>query len=111
MKSVTLLGLKSCDTCRRAFKSLTGAGYVVAFRDVRADPLGEEDRARLVAAFGDGIVNHRSATWRGLDATARAGTPDDLLAAHPAVMKRPVLDRDGALTLGWSPAVQAIYLD
>ena len=31
------------------------------------------------------------------------------LAAHPTLMKRPVIERDGALTLGWGKDVQVRY--
>jgi arsenate reductase-like glutaredoxin family protein len=34
----------------------------------------------------------------------------DLLAAHPALMKRPLIERDGELFLGWSADVQKALL-
>jgi arsenate reductase-like glutaredoxin family protein len=38
----------------------------------------------------------------------RKGAPADLLAAHPALMKRPVIRaEDGTLYLGWGKDVQA----
>jgi len=33
-----------------------------------------------------------------------------LLAAHPALMKRPVVDGPGGLTLGWGADAQAAHL-
>lgn len=103
-----LYGLKTCDTCRKALKALEGAGHSVQFVDVRAEPLGADQLAEFLAVFGDALVNTRSTTWRGLSEDDRKRAPADLLAAHPALMKRPVIRADdGTLYLGWGAAVQA----
>ena len=99
----TIYGLKTCDTCRKAIKALPGA----TFRDVRAEPLDAGEIAEFLAAFGDRLVNRASATWRELDDTEREKPPAVLLAAHPALMKRPVIRSDGALHLGWTPETRA----
>ena len=98
-----IYGIKTCDTCRKALAALPGAEFV----DVRATPLDAATLARFIAAFGDGLVNRSSTTWRGLDEATRALSLADLLAQNPTVMKRPVIDRDGALYLGWKADVQA----
>lgn len=103
---ITLYGLKTCDTCRKALKSLDNPVFV----DVRADGISAADLARFYAAFGDALVNTRSTTWRGLSDAERAGDPLDLLAAHPTLMKRPVIDTGSALYLGWTRDVQAALL-
>jgi Spx/MgsR family transcriptional regulator len=106
-----LYGLKTCDTCRKALKSLEAAGQSVRFVDVRAEPLGADRLAEFLGAFGDALVNTRSTTWRGLSEEERKGAPADLLAAHPALMKRPVLRaEDGTLYLGWGKEVQAALI-
>ncbi|QHQ34315.1 arsenate reductase family protein [Algicella marina] len=104
--NLTLLGLPTCDTCRKARKALEAAGHDVTFRDVRAEPLSEDERARLLAEFGDNLVNRNSTTWRGLSDWMRESEADDQLREHPALMKRPVIDGDGVLTLGWDDAVR-----
>ncbi len=106
---VRLYGLKNCDTCRKAFKMLTGNGFAPEFVDVRKQGVPAAELARFYDEFGAALVNTRSTTWRGLDAAARAEDPLALLAAHPALMKRPVIDRDGVLTLGWGKDVQARF--
>lgn len=106
-----LYGLKTCDTCRKALKALAAAGKSVRFVDVRAEPLAADQLAEFLAAFGSALVNTRSTTWRGLSEEERKGAPADLLAAHPALMKRPVIRTgDGALYLGWGKDVQAALL-
>ncbi|CUX82690.1 MAG: ArsC family protein [Roseibaca calidilacus] len=100
--TTTILGLKTCDTCRKAIKALPDA----AFRDIRADPLSAEERATLIAQFGDAVINRASTTWRGLSDDDKAMDPDDLLAAHPTLMKRPVIQKNGAWYLGWKVDTQ-----
>lgn len=105
-----LYGLKTCDTCRKALKALETAGHAPDFVDIRATPLPPEQLATFHAAFGEALVNRRSTTWRGLSEAERAGNPLALLAAHPALMKRPVIEADGQLWLGWGKDVQTALL-
>ncbi|MFC3057677.1 arsenate reductase family protein [Paenirhodobacter populi] len=105
-----LYGIPTCDTCRKAKKALEAAGQAVTFRDVRAEPLTSDEIGTFLAAFGDRLVNRASTTWRGLSETERAETPEALLAAHPALMKRPILQSGDRLTLGWDAKTQAEWL-
>lgn len=105
-----LYGISTCDTCRKARKALEAAGHAVTFRDVRTDPLDAAEIARFLAAFGDRLVNRSSTTWRGLSDAERSAAPATLIAAHPALMKRPVLEDGPRLTLGWDAVTQASWL-
>lgn len=108
---MTLYGLKNCDTCRAALNALREAGRAPDVVDVREAPLGPADIARFLDAFGETLINRRSTTWRGLSEAERQMAPEALLAAHPALMKRPVIEDDGGtLSLGWGPEVQAALL-
>jgi arsenate reductase-like glutaredoxin family protein len=100
-------GLKTCDTCRKALVALRAAGRDPLGIDVRADGIGAADLQAIVAAFGPGAVNRASATWRGLSEEERALPPDALIARHPTVMKRPVINDDGRWHLGWDAGVRA----
>lgn len=103
-------GLKTCDTCRKAGKALAAAGHQPEVIDVRADGIDPTDLAQIIAVFGDGAINRASTTWRGLSEAEKASDPSALLAAHPTLMKRPVIEHDGAWTIGWKADVQAKYL-
>ncbi|MGV6811609.1 MAG: arsenate reductase family protein [Brevirhabdus sp.] len=105
-----LYGLKTCDTCRKAAKALEAAGKDVDIVDIRQDPLDGRTRARFLAAFGDALVNRRSTTWRGLSQSERDADAEALLAMHPTLMKRPVIEDGQVLTLGWDKAAQAAHL-
>jgi arsenate reductase len=98
-----IYGLKACDTCRKALKALNGAELV----DIRATPLSGDMLAQAHQQFGAALVNTRSTTWRGLSDEDRQKDPLELLAEHPALMKRPLVEKDGQLYLGWTKDVQA----
>lgn len=98
-----LYGLKNCDTCRKALKSLPDAQLV----DVRAEGVPAEILQAAHAQFGAALLNTRSTTWRGLNEAERARPTLELIADHPALMKRPLIETGGALLLGWTKEVQA----
>jgi arsenate reductase (glutaredoxin) len=98
-----IYGLKNCDTCRKALKALPDAQLV----DVRADGISLELLQAAEAQFGAALLNTRSTTWRGLDESERARPELDLLQDHPTLMKRPLIETNGALHLGWTKEVQA----
>lgn len=100
--TLTILGLKTCDTCRKAIKALPQA----TFRDIRTDPLSAEERAALLQQFGDALINRASTTWRGLSDTEKTQCSGALLAAHPTLMKRPVIRKGNDWYLGWKPDTQ-----
>ena len=104
-----LIGLKTCDTCRKARKALDAAGFDVAYTDVRADGLTEGDIDAILAEFPVKAINKSSTTWRGLSDEEKSSDPKALLLAHPTLLKRPVII-DGAMTLGWDKSVQAQWL-
>ncbi len=104
---VTLYGLKTCDTCRKARKALIEAGHAVEYIDVRDDGVGANKLARFQCAFGAALINKRSTTWRTLSEVERSRPALQLLAAYPTLMKRPVIVVGNDLFLGWDKEVQS----
>tara|TARA_R110000851_G_scaffold162001_6_gene305750 strand:+ start:572 stop:1015 length:444 start_codon:yes stop_codon:yes gene_type:complete len=104
--AMILYGIKTCDTCRKALKALGN----VTFHDVRADGLPSEVAQAAWAQFGEALVNRQSTTWRGLSEAERAQEALTLLAAHPTLMKRPLIDAGGTLYLGWGKDTQHALL-
>lgn len=98
-----IYGLKNCDTCRKAIKAYPDA----TFRDVRADGVPQDVLAAALGAFPDVLLNTRSTTWRGLSEAERGQAPLSLIAAHPALMKRPLISIKNRLFLGWNNQIQA----
>ena len=103
--------LKTCDTCRKAIKALQAAGHTPDLTDVRADGVDAATLERWMAAVGrDVLLNTRSTTWRGLEESERADLTDEkalaLMTAHPTLIKRPVIETDGTVHVGWTKDVQ-----
>ena len=110
MGDLTLYGLKTCDTCKKAIKALEAVGHTVTYIDVRADGVPSDVLEGWLAEHGEALINTRSTTWRGLDDEQRLQAQTDpvtLLGLHPTLIKRPVIVSDGVVTVGWSKAVQA----
>ena len=110
--SLKLYGLKNCDTCRKALKALGAAGRAHDFVDVRADGVSAEQIAGWAGAVGwEKLLNTKSTTWRGLSEAEKADVNEAkavaLMADHPTLLKRPVIEADGNVTVGWSADVQA----
>jgi arsenate reductase len=98
-----LYGIKNCDTCRKALKLLPSAELL----DVRAQGVPLETIQAASTQFGPALLNTRSTTWRGLSEEERARPALELLAQHPALMKRPLIENGETLYLGWTKEVQA----
>lgn len=98
-----IYGLKNCDTCRKAMRSLPEARLV----DVRVDGVPAQVLARAFDQFGDALLNTRSTTWRELSEDERRKDPLTLMSEHPALMKRPLIARGDVLLLGWNKDIEA----
>jgi len=97
--------LKTCDTCRKAIKALSGRNPSLV--DVRADGVAREILKGWLENLGaDLLVNRKSTSWRNLSEAERAGDPLALLEANPTLMKRPVIVEGENVHLGWSKSVQ-----
>lgn len=94
---ITVYGIKTCDTCRKAMKWLAAEGIEARFHDLRADGLDPKALDAWIAAHGwELLLNRRGTTWRKLPAseteTVDAMRARTLMLAHPALIKRPVFD-------------------
>lgn len=107
---IELWGLKSCDTCRKALKELQAAGKEAEIADIREGLDAARLAGWLEAAGPEALVNRRSTTWRGLSEAERGAPPDALLLAHPALVKRPVIEHGGRVLVGWDDEARAALL-
>ena len=100
---LTVYGLKSCDACRKARKALGDREH--RFHDLREDGLDAAMLDRWIGALGwEALLNRRSTTWRALDEAGKAeldaGRVRGLMLAHPALVKRPVIDDGATVRIG-----------
>jgi arsenate reductase (glutaredoxin) len=102
-----LYGISTCDTCKRALKTLQAAGKEVTFRDIRATPLTGSEIDTIVHEFGSRAINTQSTTYRAFNDFLKASEPEAQIAAQPTVMKRPVIQDGTRWYLGWDSATEA----
>lgn len=109
--TLRIYGLKNCDTCRTAVKELEAAGHAPELVDIRT---GADLATRLpgwLAAVGDRLVNRSSTTWRNLPdadkARASGVSLEGLLLGNPTLIKRPVIETDGEVLVGWTKETKA----
>ena len=106
---IKLYGIKNCDTVKKARRWLEDNGIQYHFHDFRQDGLDKKQLGGWVETLGwEAIVNKRSTTWRNLSDEEKGITTNaqsiKLLAANPTLIKRPVIEKDKVLLIGFKEA-------
>ena len=103
----TLYGIPNCDRVRAARRWLQEHGIEHRFHDTRADGLPQARlRAWSKALGAEALLNRRGRSWRELSAAEREAAASDagilkLLATHPLLLRRPLLEADAGSLLGF----------
>ncbi|RLM27865.1 ArsC family reductase [Brenneria alni] len=112
--TLTMYGIKNCDTIKKARRWLEEQQIDYRFHDYRADGLDEQHLQRFIDQLGwQPLINTRGTTWRKLseeqrniinsDTASSEATAKALMLAQPALIKRPLLvTNDGKALLGFS---------
>lgn len=104
---LTIYGIKSCDTCRNARKYLAEHDIEFRFHDVRDDGLDIQMLERWSARIAwEKLLNRRSISWRKIPEVDRNDMDRDrafaLMIDRPTLLKRPVLESEKFLAVGFS---------
>lgn len=102
----TIYGIKNCDTMKKAFRWLDEQNVAYVFHDYRKEGLERATLENWIKQLGwEKVVNKRGTTWRQLDKETQEAMNDEtvisVLLDKPAMIKRPLLDHQGKLTLGF----------
>jgi Spx/MgsR family transcriptional regulator len=111
-KTVTIYGIKACDTMKKARTWLDTHGVGHAFHDYKVQGVGRDQLRAWARSVGwETLLNRAGTTFRKLPDVDRAALDEakaiTLMLAQPSMIKRPVLDVDGALIVGFKPEVYA----
>jgi arsenate reductase len=106
---VTLYGIRNCDTMKKAWTWLDQHGVAYDFHDYKKQGI---DRARLEAwaerVGWEKLLNRAGTTFKKLPDSDKQGVDQvkaiALMLAQPSMIKRPVLEADGKLLVGFTPA-------
>lgn len=112
--SVTIYGIKNCDTMKKARSWLEDRGIDYAFHDYKKEGLDGETLDRFLKSIPwEQLLNRAGTTFRKLPEEERrtvdAAKARELMLAQPSMVKRPVLDHDGKLTVGFKPDQYEAY--
>ncbi len=105
-----LFGIKNCDTVRKARRWLEEHNIPFEFHDVRADGLEPSQVAHWIDSLGwELVLNKRSTSWKKIDDERRknldAKRVNALLVEYPTLIKRPVLEYNGSVNVGFKPDI------
>ena len=106
--SATLYGIKNCDTMKKARAWLDAKGVPYAFHDYKAEGIDRPQLEAWIRAVGwETLLNRAGTTFRKLPEADKADLDERkalaLMLDQPSMIKRPVLDLDGRLLVGFKP--------
>ena len=107
-KTITIYGIKNCDTMKKARAWLEGQGIAYDFHDYKTAGI---ERGRLegwASKVGwETLLNRAGTTFRKLPDKEKEGLTGKkavaLMIGQPSMIKRPVLDVGGKLVFGFKP--------
>jgi len=106
--SVTIYGIRNCDTMKKAFAWLDANGVAYSFHDYRVGGIDADTVWRWCKVAGwEKVLNKSSRTFRALPDSKRDGLDEtsaiDLMIGEPPMIKRPVLDTGSGFEIGFKP--------
>ncbi|HEV7634043.1 MAG TPA: ArsC family reductase [Bradyrhizobium sp.] len=112
MSSITIYGIKNCDTMKKARAWLDGHGVAYDFHDYKAAGIAREKLKAWSDQVGwETLLNRAGTTFRKLPDADREGLNERkalaLMLAQPSMIKRPVLEAGSTLLVGFKPDIYA----
>jgi arsenate reductase len=103
-----LYGIKNCDTMKKARAWLDSKGVPYTFHDYKTQGVDRGRLERWVKRVGwETLLNRAGTTFRKLPTTDKENLGErkalELMLAQPSMIRRPVLEKDGELRVGFAP--------
>jgi arsenate reductase len=108
--AITIYGIKSCDTMKKARTWLESHGVKYEFHDYKASGIDATTLARWSKQAGwQTLLNRSGTTFRKLPDAQKADLDErkalELMRAQPSMIKRPVLEMGTRIVVGFKPEV------
>lgn len=106
-----LYGIANCTTVKKARVWLAEHGKDVVFHDFKKSGIAAEQLDGWISQIGwESLINRQGTTWRKLDPEAQAAIADAasakvLMLSTPSIIKRPVLEMNGKIHVGFKPEI------
>lgn len=106
--TVTMYGIKNCDTIKKARAWLDAHAIAYDFHDYKTAGVDPARLARWIGMHGwETVLNRAGTTFRKLPEADRQDLDADkataLMLAQPSMIKRPVLEYPGGVLVGFAP--------
>jgi len=106
--TVTIYGIKNCDTMKKAFAWLGARGVTYDFHDYKKVGVTNAQLTQWCRAAGwQAVLNRAGPTFRKLDDADKEALTQAraiaLMIAQPSMIKRPILEAGGKLEIGFNP--------
>jgi len=113
--TLTLYGIKNCDTVRKARKWLDAHAIEYRFHDFKTDTLHEQTYAAWRKEHDVfTIVNKRSTTWKKLTEQEQDAITNEsdfsVIQQHLSLIKRPVLDNQATQIFGFKEETYSTFV-
>lgn len=109
--SVTIYGIKNCDTMKKAFAWLDAHGVAYAFVDYKKTGAPDALAAWADKVAWEKLLNRAGTTFKKLPDADKADLDREkalaLMRAQPSMIKRPVVEAKGKVLVGFDPAAFA----
>jgi arsenate reductase len=111
-RAITIYGIKTCDTMKKARAWLDAHKIAYDFHDYKTAGLERAVLEGWAKKVGwEVLLNRQGTTFKKLPEASRSGLDETkaiaLMLAQPSMIKRPVLDVGGKLTVGFKPEIYA----
>ena len=111
-KTVTIYGIKNCDTMKKARAWLDQHGVPYGFHDYKVDGIEKDFLQGWTRVVGwETLLNRAGTTFRKLPDADKEGLNERkalaLMLAQPSMIKRPVLEAGAKLLVGFKPEIYA----
>jgi Spx/MgsR family transcriptional regulator len=105
----TLIGIKNCDSVKKARKWLEQNDVAYVYHDLREQGLDKAALSSWIETLGwEVLLNKRSTTWKQLSEDERKDIDREkaiaLFLAYPTLIKRPVLITPETIKVGFKEA-------
>jgi Spx/MgsR family transcriptional regulator len=106
--TITMFGIITCDTIKKARTWLESHGVRYRFHDYRAEGIDAGRLSDWVGKVGwEKLLNKASTTFRELPDSDKQSLDERkakaLMLANPTMIKRPVLELGGRILVGFKP--------
>lgn len=115
MPQITIFGIKSCDTMKKAFQWLDSKRVPYTFHDFKKGALTESDVKLWLGDLSiEEVINKKGTTWRKCSDEEKDSISDpqkaiQLILKTPSIVKRPLVQMGKKYIVGFIPEQWDIF--